>query len=588
MTIEQYIFHEHNFDTQQLYTIFSSYPRIIVEAPAGCGKTKILTNKIVYLLNKNKIPINKKILGLTFSTNTAYKMKRDISDQLSKLNLSKNYSPNKLNKKIFITNYHGLCRKILYKYGYLLHPNLKNINKILPCNEDSLFTSDALSDTDVKILKEFSSSVKNCNQNFIDEHLNEYADLVINKLLPNNIITYNSYLVLSYTLLLKYSSLKNFYQILYPYIMIDEFQDTNYICWMFLNLFINSETKLFFMGDSLQRIYGFIGAIPNILEISTNKFNMHQILLKQNYRFRHNSTLLLLNENIRANAYNFNSPNIEKNASIKLKVLHTQEEEANYIFSKINKLTGNIAILISQRNNNINVIIDTLRKNNIDFFWGLFNDNDENYISYHQITLKIFIELLEQNPTNRISKSLLKKVMNALEEHYKENTNETIKSLLDLTQAFFNKISTETEYKTLSAIEKRSYIIDVLQNKALKQNIDYINKKLIISTIHGAKGLEWDNVILPDMEAFIFPNYNNLCKNCNGFFTNDNFCKFIPSNHSTNDILNTLNLFYVAITRSKKNVIFTASERRYTYNNQSKSSKLSCLLNIPGIKLNII
>ena len=63
--------------------------------------------------------------------------------------------------------------------------------------------------------------------------------------------------------------------------------------------------------------------------------------------------------------------------------------------------------------------------------------------------------------------------MNALEEHYKENTNETIKSLLDLTQAFFNKISTETEYKTLSAIEKRSYVIDVLQNKALKQNIDY-------------------------------------------------------------------------------------------------------------------
>ena len=71
--------------------------------------------------------------------------------------------------------------------------------------------------------------------------------------------------------------------------------------------------KTIFMGDSLQRIYGFIGAIPNILEISTNKFNMHQILLKQNYRFRHNSTLLLLSENIRANAYNFNSPNIEKN-----------------------------------------------------------------------------------------------------------------------------------------------------------------------------------------------------------------------------------------------------------------------------------
>ena len=54
------------------------------------------------------------------------------------------------------------------------------------------------------------------------------------------------------------------------------------------------------------------------------------------------------------------------------------------------------------------------------------------------------------------------------------------------------------------------------------------------------------------------------------------------------DFLQMINLFYVAITRSKKNVIFTASERRYTYNNQSKSSKLSCLLNIPGIKLNII
>jgi len=75
----------HSGDEKQLEVIFSESKRLIVEAPAGCGKTKTMISKVAYLLATGKISHPKKILALTFSVNAAYKIKKELAEYLPSL-----------------------------------------------------------------------------------------------------------------------------------------------------------------------------------------------------------------------------------------------------------------------------------------------------------------------------------------------------------------------------------------------------------------------------------------------------------------------------------------------------------------------
>ena len=100
----------------------------------------------------------------------------------------------------------------------------------------------------------------------------------------------------------KHVSVKAFYSNYYPLIIVDEFQDTNCIAWNLIEQLIGSNTKLLFLGDPLQRIYGFIGALPSLLDNATKQYSMKKVTLSKNYRFRNNMQMLLLDANIRLNA----------------------------------------------------------------------------------------------------------------------------------------------------------------------------------------------------------------------------------------------------------------------------------------------
>lgn len=161
--------------------------------------------------------------------------------------------------------------------------------------------------------------------------------------------------------------------------------------------------------------------------------------------------------------------------------------------------------------------------------------------------------------------------------------------MIDLTQAFFEKII--GEYAFLSDDEKYTFICDTFENRALKQNMDAIDARVFVSTVHGAKGLEWENVIIPDMEPYCFPNYYSLCGNCDfntGRFSSGNYCRINIHNHDIDEFLEELSVFYVAVTRARKNLFFSASKSRYNNEGERKSSKISCLLTLPGIKPRLV
>lgn len=594
MDIKSLIQAEHEGDKAQINAVISDYHRILLEAPAGCGKTKTMVSKVAYVLASGTVPANKKILALTFSVNAAYKMKKDISEKLPQMGIDDICSPANLNSKILITNYHGFARRVLKLYGYLLYSNISDVNMFVAYNEENVEEIEAagieLSDENQILLHSFSEAVKGCNSEKIEALFQKYYELIIEKFVPKSCITYNGYLVLCIKLLEDKKKLRDFYQLLYPYIMIDEFQDTNYLSWKLIKLLIHQSTKLFFMGDSLQRIYGFIGAIPNLLEIAKNEFSMIKNQLDKNYRFRNNPNMLLLDKNIRHNAENYLDPLIEENAKVKLTLHDTQEQEAintsalvqSFLKSKEDK----VAILIQQRNPNAEIIMKQLEDDSIDYFYGLFSDDDLEYIQYHQKALKILFLVLEQSRSKRVNKTLLNKVCAVLRQNYKDSSSKVIQSLLILTEAFFNKLL--AEYLFLENEEKIAYINDTFENRALKQSMDYVDSRVFVSTVHGSKGLEWDYVILPDMEPYLFPNFGSLCGNCDfrtGRVSVGDYCRIQIENHVEKDVLEELSVFYVAVTRAQKDVFFSASRKRYNSSGEEKNSKISCLLTMPGIEI---
>ena len=152
---------EHNNDEQQLGIITSNDNRIIVEAAAGSGKTKVLISSIAYRLITNKITSTKKILALTFSVNAAYKIKKDVIEKIPKLiGKNENYE-NDISKRISISNYHGLSRKILDYYGGKILFIDKNFNLIKTLSDEDLIKLNILDEHQKEIIDIFSKSIKN-------------------------------------------------------------------------------------------------------------------------------------------------------------------------------------------------------------------------------------------------------------------------------------------------------------------------------------------------------------------------------------------------------------------------------------------
>lgn len=582
--IEDKIKNEHFGDEKQLEIIFSKTNRLVIEAPAGYGKTKTMVSKIAYMLASNQIPYPKKLLALTFSVNAAYKIKKDVTENIPIILGSKEYNFN-ISDKISVSNYHGFARRILKKYGYKIYSNLSEIDKFQSIDDSKIENLTqfipGLGFSNAEFLSNFNLAVKNVNGNFIKENIDNYNKIVIEKLLPLEVIPYNAILSLAYKLLKDYPVISGFYQKLYKTILVDEYQDTNALSYYLLNCLLSDNSNIILMGDSLQRIYGFIGAIPNLLSYSENKFKLERITLNKNYRFQYNKEMLILDKNIRINAENPVYPNISEVANIKCSLLNNQIEEAEYLINKSTDIISKnpdskVAILVKQRGKNIEAIIENFNNNSIEFFYGLFSEDDSDYVKFNHECLFEFIELL------RLKNQITKKITHTLIENIKKKNTKTdalTLSLFNLLEIFLSKVF--SDFSFLSNDEKISLIKDTFENNGLKQYIEFVDSKIIISTIHGAKGLEWDFVIIPDMESNSFPNYWGLCGICRCSHN----CKLIITKEIEPKFLEELSVFYVAVTRARKQVYFSASKTQINSRNQIARCNISCFLSLPGIQI---
>lgn len=262
--------------------------------------------------------------------------------------------------------------------------------------------------------------------------------------------------------------------------------------------------------------------------------------------------------------------------------MNDQVTESMHILEKSCTITSNnpesqVAILVRQRGPNTNAIVSAFDENNTPYFYGLFTDEDAEYVKFHIKCLSDFMGLIKKN--DRVSKTLSNSHINEIKKTYDAKTNPLYNSLIILLEIFWKKVF--SDFSFLSNDEKLLLIKDSFEYNSLKQYIEFIDAKIVISTIHAAKGLEWDFVIIPDMEQYRFPSYYGLCSKC---FCKEK-CELQVDHQIESAFLEELSVFYVAVTRAKKQVIFSTSQLYIDNHGNDRPCNLSCFLKLPGIKI---
>ncbi len=362
----------------------------MVIAGAGSGKTRVLTYKVAYLIEKGVDPFN--ILALTFTNKAAREMKERITQLVG---------PDARN--VWMGTFHSVFARILRIEGHRLG---------YPSNF-TIYDTDDTKRIIKTILKENNLDDKEYTPNFVlnrisgakinlispEEYNNNFeimnADKMANKPLIGKIYSvYNARLRKAHAMdfddLLFYTNIlfRDFedalykYQQKFKYILVDEYQDTNHSQYLIIKRLASNNENICVVGDDAQSIYAFRGAnIQNILNFQKDYPDHKVYKLEQNYR----STKTIVNaaNSIIAN----NKDQIQKEVwtsndegnKIKLLRATTDNEEgilvANAIFeSKMNNQLGNGSFAILYRTNaQSRSIEEALRRQNIPYriFGGL-------------------------------------------------------------------------------------------------------------------------------------------------------------------------------------------------------------------------
>lgn len=261
---------------------------LLIVAGAGSGKTRVLTNRVAWLLAEKKIhPWN--ILAITFTNKAA----REMKDRIHALVGADA-------EEIWISTFHSMCVRILRR----------DIDRIgLNRNFTILDSSDQL--TVVKqVLKErnidpkkfpprnFLHKISNAKnrlftpadmkanaQGFNDEMAAGVYEAYQQKLRTNQSLDFDDLLLETVRLFQQVPEVLDFYQKKFQYIHVDEYQDTNHVQYVLVKLLAGKHRNLCVVGDSDQSIYKFRGAdITNILSFERDYPDAHVVKLEQNYR----------------------------------------------------------------------------------------------------------------------------------------------------------------------------------------------------------------------------------------------------------------------------------------------------------------
>jgi DNA helicase-2/ATP-dependent DNA helicase PcrA len=332
---------------------------LLIVAGAGSGKTKVLTSRIAHIIKEKKAFPNQ-ILSVTFTNKAAKEMHSRVSSILDSEAIGLSW----------LGTFHSICAKLLRKHAPAagLTSNftiidtddqvrlIKNICKAENIDIKQLAPKYILSIIDRWKNKGFYPHEVIINKNDIYERMVlPLYKIYQQKLLNLNACDFGDLILHVVKILERNLDIKEIYSNNFKYILVDEYQDTNYIQSRWLYLLSEKHKNICCVGDDDQSIYSWRGAeIKNFLEFDQVYKNSKVVRLEENYRSTQN--ILSVASNLIANNQNRVGKTLkttmEEGDLVKLNCFKNGKDEAIGISDEIEKKLkkkysfNNIAILV--------------------------------------------------------------------------------------------------------------------------------------------------------------------------------------------------------------------------------------------------
>ena len=585
---------------------------LLILAGAGSGKTRVITCRIANLILNHKID---RICAVTFTNKAAKEIKERVLSMVPSLSfftqirtfhslclvILRNESVN-LGFDSAFTIYDSDTQKSLLKQvikDFNLNPKEIKPEKIANHIQRS-------KDSDVKI-KDYIQDLKD---SFFAEHFFAIYQEYEKRKIQNHAFDFGDLIVKTIELFTNQPSILEKYQDYWKYLMIDEYQDTNPIQYKLIKMLAAKYKNLCVVGDDDQSIYSWRGArVSNILDFEQDYPNTLVIHLEENYRSSKNIIRVasaIIKHNYKRKKKNIFTNN-QEGSLVNLFLYDCESAEANAIFKKIQEIYQekkeykNIAIFY-RTNAQSRILEESCRKLNIPYkIFGGFKFFDRAEVK----DLLSYLNLIV-NPNDDMS---LLRIINTPARGIGEKTIEKIRAksqekelslfaVLNHSDLDIKKIAKEKIldlYHTLSEImeknKKRKLLpsdiaIEIIEQVGLHSAYDkegekefnarvdnlrelirsieqyemnvsepslesYLNEVILLTseegtkevddyvnlmTVHSSKGLEFETVFLISLVEGIFPHMFSV---------------------GTDEIEEERRLFYVAVTRAKKNLFLS-------------------------------
>ncbi|WP_461467398.1 ATP-dependent helicase [Parvimonas micra] len=595
------------FTSQQVDAIKHFEGPALILAVPGSGKTTVLLNRILNLINNHNIDPSK-IISITFSKSQGIDMERRFLAQNPEFRgkitfktihafcyeIVRNYMKLKNIKKTLIEGNNEFNRILILKRVYYQ----KNYKKLSDEEINDFFsiydfTKNKMYDFEGYLRKNHFIS----NRSLMLKLYNLYNEIKI----QNNFMDFNDLLILANEYISTDKKLLKALKNRYKFFQIDEGQDTSTLQFEIIRKIVFPENNVFIVADDDQSIYSFRGASPeNLLNFKNIYPNSKIFFMDKNFRSTKNiikiSNKIIQGNKIRYEKYSKHTT--EENSQIMLFKVKNSTIQARELVKRISEINPNETIGVLYRNNISSLYIaDILKNNDIDFF---VKENKFDFYSNRILNDVKNILLFSEDTTDlevfkriyfKLNAYIKKDFITKLE--YKPYNQCVLESLLDLDELndfYLNKFtSLRNDFKRLKRMKMEDKIdcilyelgygdyldnfndfsnlnynlifdlikylskdlktfdefIEKLDNlKELLKNASSSKSNISISTIHSSKGLEYDNVFIIDLIDGEFPQ------------------KSILNSFDEKLLEEERRLFYVAMTRARKRLfLYTIKER---------------------------
>lgn len=595
-----------NLNDEQVEAVMHNEGPCLVLAGAGSGKTKVLTNRIAYLIEHGVRDYN--ILAITFTNKAAKEMRDRVYNLVGDVSS-------------FIGTFHSLGLRIIRENcGYL---NLPSNFSIIDSDDVLTVIKKILKDMNLDTKQYSPAYIRNRisfikNQMLSDMELDKFFNTPIDKVVVDVYYKYNERLINSAAvdfddLLLmpvklfeRNREILEHYQEKYKYILIDEYQDTNPVQYKLSKLLASKYKNIFVVGDMNQSIYAFRQAdYHNIVNFEKDYSNAKTIKLEHNYR----STNNILNAANDVISHNKERKDLrlysDKGDGPKITYLRSYDEkhEISLVIDEINKLyldgyePKDVAILY-RTNAQSRAIEEVFASKGIPYkIYGsyyFYNRKEiKDLISYLKLIYndkdEISLRRIINVPKRGIGDSSIKDIelranlnqcsmyesLESKKELEFKNIIEELKkaseslSLTELIDEVLDKSGMKKELEDSHLIEDETRLENLMEFKSITASYeertgsvnlgDFLEEISLVSdqanhtedgnvvtlmTLHSAKGLEFPIVFLVGMEEGLFPHNMSIMED---------------------NIEEERRLCYVGITRAKDKLYLTNAKRRMLY-----------------------